>query len=271
MESVKQKFKRNLKEGTFFKNAPIALKNRLIKRVITSNLIYYFDKERVLTKRYQSDINRLNSNYIKAGNYYLDSRIPITKKSIVYSLGIGSDISFDLYVQNNFGCEIFMCDPTPASIIFMKNYKSNKFLKYEPIGVWVENTTLRFHEPQFGGSASVMQDEKIGGYFDAKCLTMATIMRQNKHDEISIFKADIEGAALPILDQMIQNKIFPDQIVAEFERPRKNMSKIQGFFDDLSNLRSKLDEMGYEEYLLPRKESKYYSLEMLFVQKNKIQ
>ena len=50
MESVKQKFKRNLKEGTFFKNAPIALKNRLIKRVITSNLIYYFDKERVVSK-----------------------------------------------------------------------------------------------------------------------------------------------------------------------------------------------------------------------------
>ena len=35
-------------------------------------------------------------------------------------------------------------------------------------------------------------------------------------------------------------------------------------------LRSKMKEIGYEEYLLPRNKAKYFALEMLFVKKNKI-
>ena len=48
------------------------------------------------------------------------------------------------------------------------------------------------------------------------------------------FKADIEGAALPVLNQMILNKIYPDQIIVEFERPKKEMPKIIAFLKDVS-------------------------------------
>ena len=92
-------------------------------------------------------------------------------------------------------------------------------------------------------------------------------MEKNNHKKISVFKADIEGAALPVLNQMILNKIYTEQIIVEFERPKKNMLKINTFFKDVSSLRSKLDGLGYEEYLLPRKKAKYYALEMLFVKK----
>ena len=102
-------------------------------------------------------------------------------------------------------------------------------------------------------------------YFEATCVTMETLMKENQHDHISVFKADIEGAALPILKQMIENKIYPDQIVAEFERPTGDTVKVNHFFDELSTLRTQLSEAGYEEFLLPRKGAKYYSLEMLFV------
>ena len=271
MESASQKLKRNIREGTFFKNVPIALKNRLFKSIKTSNWIYFLDKERVATKKFQSNIVGINPFLAKAGNYYLDSRVPITERSIVYSLGVLTEISFDLHLVNNFGCQVFLYDPTPVSIQFMKQFKSNKLLIYRPVGVWIENTVLKFYEPKYGGSASVMRNDKTGRYFEAKCLTMESLMRENQHKKISIFKADIEGAALPILNQMIQNKTFPDQIVCEFERPQGNMSKVQDFFRALSSLRSNLAEEGYEEYLLPRHESKYYSLEMLFVKKNKIQ
>ena len=95
-------------------------------------------------------------------------------------------------------------------------------------------------------------------------------MKKNNHKKISVFKADIEGAALPVLKQMILNKIYPDQIIVEFERPKKDMPKIKAFFDDVSSLRLRLKEIGYNEYLLPRHKAKYFALEMLFVKKNKI-
>lgn len=165
-----------------------------------------------------------------------------------------------------------MYDPTPLSITFMNAHKANSSLKYSPIGIWIEDKTLRFYEPKLGGSASMMSNEESNNkYFEAKCETMKTVMKRNQHDHISVFKADIEGAALPILGQMIENQIFPDQIVVEFERPKKDMLKINDFFNDLTELRSKLGVNNYEEFLLPRKTAKYFSLEMLFVNKRKIQ
>lgn len=164
-----------------------------------------------------------------------------------------------------------MYDPTPESIEFMKKYKANISLVYRPIGVWTEDKTLRFYEPQLGGSSSLIANEDHSNkYFEAECLTMETIMNHNQHNHISVFKADIEGAALLVLKQMVENNVFPDQIVVEFERPKKDLSKIESFFSDLSELRSELNDVGYEEFLLPQYNAKYYSLEMLFVRKNRI-
>ncbi len=270
MESAGQKLIRNLKNGTFFKNVPVAVRNRLVKRVKMSNLIYFLDEERKLTKNYQTDIKPLTSNYIQAANYYLDTRVPLNEKSIVYSLGILTDVAFDTFVQEKFGCDIFMYDPTPKAIEFMEGHKSNTNFKFNPVGVWIENTTLKFYEPKLGGSSSVIENDNSGKYFEAKCLTMESIMENNNHKEISVFKADIEGAALPVLIQMVNNNIYPDQIVVEFERPKNDMAKVKAFFEELSDLRTKLKDAEYEEFLLPRQEAKYYSLEMLFVKKSKI-
>lgn len=271
MESIKQKLERNIQEGTFFRNGSSAIKNRFFKYIRSMNLIYFLDKNRIKTKKYQSTIKKVGTNGVKVGNYYLDSRIPLNESSIVYSLGILTDISFDLSIQKQFGCDVFMYDPTPSCIEFMKKYAANTGLKFNPIGVWVEGEILKFYQPKLGGSFTLIRgNDSTDEYFEAKCETMETIMQNNKHTEISVFKADIEGAALPILKQMIDEKIFPDQIVAEFERPKKGEDKIQEFFESLTELRSKLKDADYEEFLLPRKEAKYYSLEILFVKKSKI-
>ncbi len=236
-----------------------------------SNLFYSLDKERVLTKAYMVAIAPLGDHGYKVGNYFLDKRIPLTDQSVVYSLGILTDTDFDIAIHEKWGCPIYMYDPTPVCIEYMKKHERDKHLKHFPYGVWTENKTLKFYKPKLGGSASVFAGEEGGAaYFEAECLTMEAIMAQNDHDHINIFKADIEGAALPILMQMEKKNIYPDQIVVEFERPRKDPSKIKAFFEDLTALRSQLDVAGYDEFLLPRENAKYFSLEMLFAKKDKM-
>jgi len=272
MDSLVQKLRRNIKDGTLLQRAPVAIKNRIVKRMTTINALYFLDKARVMTKKYGDEIPNLGSNALAVGNYYLDKRVPLNKDSIVYSLGILTDISFDESVHKKFGCDIYMYDPTPLSIKYMESFKTQKHFKFFPLGIWTENKTLKFFEPKLGGSASIFASEQTNdNYFDAECQTMETVMRNNNHTHISVFKADIEGAALPILKQMLENEIFPDQIVVEFERPRKNMTEIYDFFSELTKLRSKLKDNNYLEFLLPRKQAKYYSLELLFVNKNKLQ
>jgi hypothetical protein len=90
-------------------------------------------------------------------------------------------------------------------------------------------------------------------------------MELNGHSHIDIFKADIEGAALPILEQMIDQEIYPSQIVVEFERPKKNQTKIDSFFNRVDAVRDKLKHEGFLEYQIPREKGKYYSIEFLFI------
>ena len=168
MQSLTKKIIKNIQQGTFWTKAPKALKNRIVKEITASNLIYLFDKGRVLTKNYQKGIKKINSNHVKSGNYYLDSRVPITEKSIVYSIGILNDISFDLYLQKKYGCKIFMYDPTPISQKFMLQHKRNELLIYSPVGVWTKNTTLKFFEPKRGGSFSVVEGDDSNKYFLTK-------------------------------------------------------------------------------------------------------
>ena len=40
----------------------------------------------------------------------------IDQDSIVYSLGVGEDIAFDLFIIDRFGAEVHAFDPTPSSI-----------------------------------------------------------------------------------------------------------------------------------------------------------
>lgn len=268
MESIAEKIKRNFESGTLINRASKAAINRFNKWIRHANFLYFLDKERLITKRYQQKIPKINANHYPAGNYFLDKRIALGKESVVYSLGILTDISFDLFMANQFGCKVYMYDPTPVTVDFMKKYEANKHLLFRPIAVWTENGTIKFYESKFGGSASAVF-QISDQFFEARCATMETLIKENNHTGIDVFKADIEGAALPILEQMIDNDIIPGQIVVEFERPQKNIEEVNSFFQRLTNIRNKLKAKEYEEYLLPRGSAKYYSIELLFVDTKK--
>ena len=47
----------------------------------------------------------------------------ISPSTIVYSLGVGEDISFDLAMIDKFGCEIYAFDPTPRAIAYVKSQR----------------------------------------------------------------------------------------------------------------------------------------------------
>ena len=80
-------------------------------------------------------------------------------------------------------------------------------------------------------------------------------MGENGHNKINLLKLDIEGAAIEVFKDMINDQIFPDQVIAEFE-----YSNNDDFIDlDFENWSSELLEIikefklkGYKCYYLPR-------------------
>ena len=65
------------------------------------------------------------------GGFYIHSK-GLDKNSIVYSVGIGEDISFDLDIIQTFSCDVYAFDPTPKSIQWVKNkVKLSKFIFHD--------------------------------------------------------------------------------------------------------------------------------------------
>jgi FkbM family methyltransferase len=264
--SVLHKIIRNIEKGTLFKNGWKALNNRLIKFIKFNNFIVFADSYRQIHRRIQHQIPKLNHNHIPLGNYFLDKRKDLNSNSIIYSLGVGTHIDFDIAISEKYGCPVFMYDPTPASIEFMKTRVNDK-LKFFPYGVWNEPSELKFYTPDWGGSSTIFpQYESQVPEFVAPCDSLSVFMKQNQHNHIDVLKMDIEGAGIVVLRDILKRSIFPNQIVVELERPIERDPTVQiRFFADVLDIMDTLKSQGYEIFQIPQSGYKYLSFELLCV------
>ncbi|MGK0390773.1 MAG: FkbM family methyltransferase [Maribacter sp.] len=260
-----------IKEGTLLASIAKTLRYRrddFMKQIKHNNFFYFLNHERVLTKKIIEQFPVINKHHYQIGNYYLDDRFKLDKNSIVYSLGILSDIRFDEAISKKHDCPVFMYDPSPTSITFMKKNEKNPLYHFYPYAIWIEDMTRKFYYSTTGSSPSTIFFDDKSQYFTAQCRTLSFILNENKHQEIDVLKMDIEGAALPILEKMVDDKIFPKQIITEFERPRNDIFGNVDFFNRIITLSKKLEAEGYTSYIIPRNDAKYYSIEFIFSRLN---
>lgn len=255
---------RHLRNRTFLLAVRRSVSGRVRKvRKATkhANALYLLSGTRRRIRAYQDSIPPIDSYHIAIGNYFLDTLQSLNTASIVYSFGVGHEISFDTALVETYGCDVYMYDPTPSSADFMRNCRDPK-LRFTELAIWTTDGTLTLYEPRDGGSASavIVQGTKAT---EVPCVTMRTLMTMNNHEHIDVFKADIEGAALPVLTQMLEQEILPTQIVVELEAPVEP-EDLDDYLRQVSQLRGSLQDKGYDEWLLPRRSARYYSIEMLF-------
>jgi FkbM family methyltransferase len=127
----------------------------------------------------------------------------IRANSVVYSGGVGEDVSFDLELIARAGCEVWAFDPTPRSIDFARRVHEERF-HFLPIGLWSTDGPRRFYAPADPRhvSHSTLTRDRSGEYFDADCRRVDTIMRDLGHERIDLLKLDIEGAEFEVLGSL---------------------------------------------------------------------
>ncbi len=156
------------------------------------------EKEAAL--RPQLNLQRIGTDY---GGWVVPAAM-IRPDWICYCGGVGEDVSFDLGLIERFGCSVFAFDPTPRAITYVAEEVANgpKF-HFLPVGLWAEDTTLRFYAPANPAhvSHSIVNLQKRDTYFEAPCRSVPALMRELGHDRIDLLKIDIEGArpGLPTL------------------------------------------------------------------------
>jgi hypothetical protein len=109
----------------------------------------------------------------------------LNKNSIVYSFGVGMNISFDIRLIEKYGCQIFAFDPTPRSIEWIKKQKLSSEFNFMDYGVSDRDDVLIFYPPANPHHASFSAETMLKSQegIELPVFSLQTIMKKLGHDK----------------------------------------------------------------------------------------
>jgi len=143
----------------------------------------------------------------------------LDEKSVVYSFGIGEDISFDLDIIKKIGCKVLAFDPTPKSIAWLKKQILPKKFSYCECGLADYDGVADFFPPKNSNHVScslIPRNDSKNRAIKVKVKRLKSILNKFGHKKINLLKLDIEGAEYDVLKDIMDSKIDVDQILVEF-------------------------------------------------------
>jgi FkbM family methyltransferase len=168
----------------------------------------------------------------------------VDEASVVWCVGAGEDISFDLALVARYGCRVHCFDPTPRAIAHVEALRRGaeseepvaingraehtyegvtpatmERLVFHPIGLWDRDETLRFYAPKRREhvSHSAVNLQGTQDYFEAQCRSPRSLMRELGQERIDLLKLDIEGAEHRVIDHLLDEGIHPKVLCIEFD------------------------------------------------------
>jgi FkbM family methyltransferase len=209
-------------------------------------------------------MERLGTNY---GGWIVPDNM---KLDVVYSGGVGEDMSFDIKLQTKYDCDIILIDPTTKAVKHFEecqkyfNDKSFKFTGgiqddyytsikneqpnlnkffYVQKGLWDQKDQLKFFRQD---NENYVSQSLIDGMFSknydiVEVDTIKNLMEANGHDHIDLLKLDIEGAEIKVINKMLDDGILPKYLCIEFDLYLKQKDRD----GSTRMLFERLEKMGY--------------------------
>lgn len=147
----------------------------------------------------------------------------IGPQSVIYSLGIGEDASFDEEVIEKFNARVYAFDPTPSTLEWIKHQDMPDNFIFNPWAISQQDGTLKFYPRAVrGGKGSDVMYTLIpeagltGEAIEVPAWSLQSIMKKLGHESIDLMKVDIEGAEYEVLESMLDSGIYPHQLLVEF-------------------------------------------------------
>lgn len=165
----------------------------------------------------RDDLVRLGSDY---GGWWVPESL-LAQSSVVYSVGIGGDASFDLEVIDRYSCEVWGFDPTPVATRWVADQSWPPQWHFDPTGLWTSSDVLTFVPPvgHPDGSASITRAGDTRHQYECPVEPLSALMARHGHSSLTLLKMDIEGAEGPVLDQILDQGITPQVLCVEYDQP----------------------------------------------------
>ena len=215
---------------------------------------------------FSKNVNSESYRFLNLGNYIIH-KLPIKIKPVIYSFGIGTDISFDLEATKKYDVPIYMYDPTPKVAEYMMRFNKEKNFIFTNEGIYSKEKKMKFYIPNYENkvNSSIYPIHGENSQYEiVQFRTLKDFMDHNNHKIIDILKMDIEGAALDVLQDMIENsRIRPKQIVTEFEV--LNIENPLTYLPKIIKLMKSMTENNYT--IFNQKLIRKASIELIFVHK----
>lgn len=210
---------------------------RILKR-IDGIIAKIREKKLVFEKVKDVELERLGSDY---GGWVIPKNY-LNKESICYCVGAGMDITFDLGLTQNYDCKVYILDPTPGALShyneLVENTKNGTstytntnvekynidvkdldHLHYFDVGLWDEDTTIKFFVPENKEhiSHSALNLQGTNDFFEAKVKKLSSFMKEHNHNHIDLLKIDIEGAEYKVIENLISENLDVGVVCIEFD------------------------------------------------------
>jgi FkbM family methyltransferase len=141
----------------------------------------------------------------------------ISRSSIVYSLGVGTNISFDIAMIEKYQVQVYAFDPTPHSIEWVNSRTVPEHFHFFDYGIAsFDGIATLYDHPQHRSQSILHRPKGKETGREVQFHTLRTVMETLGHEKIDILKMDIEGAEYEVLDNVLSSDIKVDQLLVEF-------------------------------------------------------
>ncbi len=177
----------------------------------------------------------------------------LSADAVIYSFGIGTDVSFDLSMIAKFGVIVHAFDPTPRSVAWVESQSLPAAFIFHRLGIADFDGKATFRappRPDFSSYTLVPESRDSENMVVAEVRRLVSIMDQLGHGRIDVLKLDVEGAEYGVIEDLLSAELDITQLLVEFHHGFETVG-----IEKTTQAVARLRESGYKLfYVSPRGE-----------------